>query len=205
MMGFFTAFPDLHMKIEDQIAEGDMVASRLTVHGTHKGEFMGMPPTGKQITITGTDIVHIKDGKAVERWGNFDDLGMMQQLGVIPPSPAEQTAAILTHHLEAFGAGDVDRLLSDYTEDSVIITPDGVLRGLDQLRPLFEHFVTEIAPPGEYEIELTQQVIDGETAYITWKLESAGYSIPFGTDTFVIRDGKIMTQTFAAQIIPKAE
>ena len=89
MMGFFTAFPDMHVTIEDQIAEGDKVASRLTVSGTHKGDFMGMAPTGKQMMITGIDIVHIKDGKAVERWGNLDDLGLMQQLGAIPPPTAE--------------------------------------------------------------------------------------------------------------------
>lgn len=80
-----TAFPDMHMTVDDMIAEGDKVVSRVTVNATHRGEFMGIPPTGKQITVTGIDIVRIVGGKAVERWGNYDDLGMMQQLGVIPP------------------------------------------------------------------------------------------------------------------------
>ena len=79
-----TAFPDLHFTVEDQIAQGDRVVSRLTMRGTHKGDFQGIPATGKQATVTGIDIFRIVGGKVVERWGNFDDLGMMQQLGVVP-------------------------------------------------------------------------------------------------------------------------
>src|SRR5215203_326284 len=80
---FHTAFPDLQVNVEDMISEGDKVVARLTVRGTHQGEFMGITPTGNQVTFTGIDIVRIADGKVVERWGNFDDLGMMQQLGLI--------------------------------------------------------------------------------------------------------------------------
>ena len=85
MMGmFFSAFPDLHSTIDQLIAEGDIVAGRMTTTGTHRGEFMGIPPTGKRVTFSEIHIVRIADGKAVEHWGNSDDLGMMQQLGVIP-------------------------------------------------------------------------------------------------------------------------
>ena len=80
-----TAFPDLHMTIEDQIAEGDKVVNRWTSRGTHKGNLMGIPPTGKQITMTGMYVAQIVGGKIVQEWGNFDALGMMQQLGVGPP------------------------------------------------------------------------------------------------------------------------
>lgn len=79
-----TAFPDLRVTIEDQIAEGDKVASRFTMRGTHKGEFMGIAPTGRQVTFTGIGIRRIAGGKLVEIWMNMDDLGMMQQLGVVP-------------------------------------------------------------------------------------------------------------------------
>ena len=82
---FREVFPDLRMDVQDMIAEGDKVVARLTVHGTHQGEFMGMPPTGNPIEVTATDIFRIGDGKIVDHWGNFDDLGMMQQLGAIPP------------------------------------------------------------------------------------------------------------------------
>jgi steroid delta-isomerase-like uncharacterized protein len=81
---FFTAFPDIHYTLEDLIAEGDKVVSRWTFRGTHQGEFMGMPPTGKQVSVTGIEIDRIEDDKFVESWANSDHLGLMQQLGVIP-------------------------------------------------------------------------------------------------------------------------
>lgn len=84
-----TAFPDYQMNVEEMVAEGDKVVARLTMSGTHQGEFMGIAPTGNRVTVTGIDIVRITDGKIVERWGNFDALGMMQQLGVMP-EPARQ-------------------------------------------------------------------------------------------------------------------
>ena len=80
-----TALPDFHTTIEDMIAEGDKVVQRFTARGTHKGEFMGIPPTGKQVTITGIAIDRIAGGKIVENWVNMDMLGMMVQLGVVPP------------------------------------------------------------------------------------------------------------------------
>jgi steroid delta-isomerase-like uncharacterized protein len=78
------AFPDLHLTIEDQIAEGDRVVTRWTARGTHTGQFQGIPPTGKQVRVAGTDIDRIADSKVVECWSHVDDLGMMQQLGAIP-------------------------------------------------------------------------------------------------------------------------
>ena len=78
------AVPDLKVTVEDQIAEGDKVASRLTVRGTQQGELMSVPPTGKSITVGLVDIFRIEDGLILERWGEADLLGMMQQLGVVP-------------------------------------------------------------------------------------------------------------------------
>src|SRR4051812_6753616 len=69
---FRSAFPDLHLTVEDEIAEGDRVASRFTVRGTHQGELMSIPPTGKQITVTGITICRFEDGKVVEEWENPD-------------------------------------------------------------------------------------------------------------------------------------
>ncbi len=80
-----SAFPDFHSTLEDMFAEGDKVVQRFTARGTHKGEFMGIPPSGKQVTITGIAIHRITGGKIVEDWVNMDMLGMMQQLGVVPP------------------------------------------------------------------------------------------------------------------------
>jgi steroid delta-isomerase-like uncharacterized protein len=80
----WTAFPDEQAVVEDLIAEGDKVVSRFTFRGTHQGEFMGIPPTGKVVTVTGIYISRCAGGKVVEDWRQVDDLGWMQQLGVIP-------------------------------------------------------------------------------------------------------------------------
>jgi steroid delta-isomerase-like uncharacterized protein len=80
---FVAAFPEINHTIEDQVAEGDRVASRIVVRGTHKGELMGIPPTGKDIEISAINIHRIVDGRVVEQWVVSDGLGMMQQLGVI--------------------------------------------------------------------------------------------------------------------------
>jgi len=79
------AFPDLHYNTEDLFAEGDRVAQRFTLHCTHQGEFMGLPPTGKEITISGISIFRLKDGVIVEHWAVQDGLALMIQLGVFKP------------------------------------------------------------------------------------------------------------------------
>jgi predicted ester cyclase len=81
---YLTAFPDLHFTVEDLIAEGDKVVARLTTHGTQQGTFMGVAPTGKQVTVTAIDINRIVGGKSVEHWLQMDMLGLLQQLGVVP-------------------------------------------------------------------------------------------------------------------------
>ncbi len=104
------------------------------------------------------------------------------------------TEATLTHHLQAFGEG-VDAILSDYTEDSVLFTPDGLVRGLDGLRSFFDGFIRNSPPELLDAMRLIRQDVDGEVAYIIWKAEPY---ITMATDTFVVRNGKIMVQTFAA-------
>jgi steroid delta-isomerase-like uncharacterized protein len=84
MTVYWTAFPDSHATIEDLIAEGDKVVARVTARVTHQGEFMGVPPTGKHVSATGIEIDRIEGGKIVETWHSRDDLGFLQQLGVIP-------------------------------------------------------------------------------------------------------------------------
>jgi steroid delta-isomerase-like uncharacterized protein len=82
------AFPDLQMKVEDVIASGDKAVARVRVSGTHKGEFMGMPATGKSAAVNLIDITRFgDDGLAHEHWGVVDQLALMQQLGAIPAAP----------------------------------------------------------------------------------------------------------------------
>ena len=84
---FRTGFPDGHFTVEDQIAEGDLVVSRLTATGTHQGEFIGVPATGKPVNFTAISIHRVTGGQIQEGWVNWDTLGMMQQLGAIPGGP----------------------------------------------------------------------------------------------------------------------
>ena len=81
---FRGAFPDSYFTVEDMMAEGDKVATRKTFHGTHEGEFLGILPTGRTVTMDLIDIVRISEGRVVEHWSMGDTLGMMQQLRVIP-------------------------------------------------------------------------------------------------------------------------
>jgi steroid delta-isomerase-like uncharacterized protein len=86
-----TGFPDIDITIEEQVAEGDVVVSRWSATGTHRGDLAGIPPTGKRVAVNGTAFEHFRDGKLVETWDQYDALGMMQQLGVVP-TPQETPA-----------------------------------------------------------------------------------------------------------------
>jgi steroid delta-isomerase-like uncharacterized protein len=90
---FRKAFPDFHCTVEDQIAEGDKVVTRWRMRGTHEGEFRGIAPTGSELDITGMGIFRFSGGKVVESWDNFDQLGMMRQLGVVQaPEKSQETS-----------------------------------------------------------------------------------------------------------------
>jgi predicted ester cyclase len=82
--GFHSAFPDGHITIGQMIAEGNTVAVRLTFRGTHTGEFQGIAPTGKAVTVPAMDMYRLVDGKIVEHWGGPNLLSLLQQLGVVP-------------------------------------------------------------------------------------------------------------------------
>jgi len=87
MQSIRSAFPDFRLIIEDQIAEGDKVVTRVTFQGTHRGEFRGTAPTGKQIKYSGIAVDRIVEGKVVEMWHVADQLALLQQVGAIPPQP----------------------------------------------------------------------------------------------------------------------
>lgn len=81
---FCTAFPDLRMDVHEVVVEGDLACVRSTMSGTHEGNFMGIPPSGKRFEVTGFDMVRIRDGAIAEHWGVLDSMKMMLQLGAIP-------------------------------------------------------------------------------------------------------------------------
>jgi steroid delta-isomerase-like uncharacterized protein len=82
--GFWEAFPDAQLRGEDVVANGDRVAIRYAIEGTHRAPFAGVAPTGKKVTVTGQTIVRFADGKVAERWNAVDMLGLLQQLGAVP-------------------------------------------------------------------------------------------------------------------------
>jgi ketosteroid isomerase-like protein len=108
------------------------------------------------------------------------------------------TETVLNHHLEGFSNGNVDAVMEDYTEDSVLITPDASLTGLESIRALFTGFFGGLFKPGTYEFTLDRMEISGDVAYIVWHSTNEGMDVKLGTDTLLIRDGKIAVQTFAA-------
>ena len=112
------------------------------------------------------------------------------------------TQQILDHHLKAFGEGDLEGILEDYTDSSLLFTPDGILRGPSEMRPLFEALFAEFAKPGA-SFDMKKQSGEGETAYIVWTAETADNVYELATDTFTVRDGKIVAQSFAAKVVPK--
>ncbi|SMX24062.1 nuclear transport factor 2 family protein [Boseongicola aestuarii] len=113
-----------------------------------------------------------------------------------PGGHALSTEEVLNKHLTSFGAGDVDAIMEDYTEDSVIILQSGVLAGPDAIRGLFDALVAEFSKPGmTFSLDATH--INEDVAFIVWHAETADNVYEYATDTFVIKDGKIRTQTVA--------
>ena len=112
------------------------------------------------------------------------------------------TSDVLDHHLKSFGERDVDAILSDYASDAVLFTPGGPNKGPEAMRPLFEGLVAEFAKPGA-SFTMQKRCIEGDYAYCIWTAETADNWYEFATDTFVVRNGKIVAQSFAAKIKSK--
>lgn len=96
VVGLRAAFPDLTITVEDQLAEGDKVLTRWLARGTHTGEFQGIPPTGRRGELAGMTVERFANGKVVECWSNTDDLGLLQQLGVMSAPGAPETSAAVS-------------------------------------------------------------------------------------------------------------
>ena len=112
------------------------------------------------------------------------------------------TKEVIDHHLKAFVERDLAGVLSDYSPRAVFFTPQGPLRGTAAIKPVFQTMITEFAKPGAA-FNMKQQFIEGDHAYIVWTAETADNVYEVGTDTFVVRDGKIVAQSFTGKITPK--
>jgi ketosteroid isomerase-like protein len=111
------------------------------------------------------------------------------------------TQDVLDHHLKCFGEGNLEGILADYSSDAVLFMPAGPLKGPDAMKPVFQTFFSEFAKPGASFV-MRQQCVEGDYAYILWNAETADNYYDAASDTFVVRDGKIVAQSFAAKITP---
>jgi len=111
------------------------------------------------------------------------------------------TKDILDHHLKCFGEGNLEDTL-DYSSEAVLFTPAGPLKGRDAISPLFQALFSEFAKPGASFV-MHLQCVEGDYAYLLWNAETADNVYETATDTFVVRDGKIVAQSFAAKITSK--
>lgn len=112
------------------------------------------------------------------------------------------TKDVLDHHLRSFFEGDLKGTLFDYAPGAVMFTTEGPLRGADEIRPFFQALIAEFERPGAT-FTMKQQFIEGDYAYILWAAETADNVYEVGTDTFVVRDGKIVAQSFTGKLKPK--
>ena len=112
------------------------------------------------------------------------------------------TKDVFDHHLKSFGEGDLNGILADYAPAAILFTPDGPLTGADAIRPFFQALLEEFGKPGTtFSMNLVS--IDGEFAYCLWTAETADNVYELGSDTLVVRDGRIVAQSYAGKVTRK--
>ena len=112
------------------------------------------------------------------------------------------TQDVVDNHLKCFASRNLEGILADYSASAVLFTPGGVLKGPDEIKPLFQRMLAEFAKPGA-SFDMKQMSVDGEHAYIVWFAETVENVYELGTDTFFVRNGKIAVQSFAGKITPR--
>lgn len=112
------------------------------------------------------------------------------------------TQDVLDHHLKSFAERDLAGVLSDYAPNAVLFTSQGPLRGVEQIRTLFQNLIAEFKKPGAT-FDLQHRTIDGDLGYIVWTAETADNVYELGTDTFVVKGGKIVAQSYAGKLAPR--
>jgi ketosteroid isomerase-like protein len=117
-------------------------------------------------------------------------------------SSEEKTKEVLDHHWKAFQANDLEATMADYTEESVLITPDKTFKGLAEIRENFV-FAFGLFPKGATTFQLDKSIVNQDVGYIIWQATAPKVKVTFGTDTFIIRNGKIVRQTYAGVAVPQ--
>jgi ketosteroid isomerase-like protein len=114
-----------------------------------------------------------------------------------------ETENVLARHWRDFVAGNLESIMADYAADALLVSAMGTLKGHAQIRPMFESIFSHLFPAGTSTLKLEKQTVEGELGFIIWSGSAPKYEVPFATDTFWIRDGKILVQTFAANMVKK--
>jgi len=200
----FSAFPDGHYTIEDQVAEGDKVATRWTLTATHRGELMGMAPTGRRVTTSGMSIDRIVDGKIVEEREEWDTFGWMQQLGAGTESAAANKSLVRRYFEEVANNKNPAALEELFAGDSVFAAPYfPKLQGLKG-RNEAEAVVHSAYPDGHYTVK--ELIAEGNNVVARWTFRGThkgelmgvaptGKKVSLtGTSTFAISGGKIVSE-----------
>jgi len=118
-----------------------------------------------------------------------------------PSISEESTSQVLDHHWKAFNANDLEATMADYTEESILITPEKTFKGLKEIRDNFV-FAFTVFPKGKSTLKLRKSIVQQEGGYITWEATTPKMKKSFNTDTFIIHDGKIVRQTYAGLVAP---
>lgn len=133
-------------------------------------------------------------------------VGLMSFVPAAKPSdifmaPQDKTKAVLDHHWETFKANDLEGVMADYTEESILITPDKTFKGLKEIRENFV-FAFDLFPTANTTMKLNKSVVQSDVGYIIWDARSPKINLTFATDTFIIKNGKIVRQTYAGVTAP---
>jgi hypothetical protein len=118
---------------------------------------------------------------------------------ITPSFSEEKTKEVLDHHWNAFQQHDMEGTMADYTEESVLITPDATYKGLSEIRVNFEKAFAAF-PKDSTTMTLDKSIVVNDVAFILWKAKTPAFELPFGTDTFIVQDGKIVRQTYAGVV-----
>ena len=132
---------------------------------------------------------------------NADSTAIPSVNAAAPSISEESTTKVLDHHWKAFGANDLEAVMADYTDESILITPEKTFKGLKEIRDNFV-FAFTVFPKGSSTLKLRKSIVQQEVGYITWEATTPKMKKSFNTDTFIIHDGKIVRQTYAGLVAP---
>jgi steroid delta-isomerase-like uncharacterized protein len=221
-----TGFPDFHVAADDLIAEGEKVAFRWTINATHQGELMGIPATGTQVVWTGVTMARFTDGKIVEMWWSEDMLGMLQQLGVIPPmsdgpppmqrtapedfawsapskvtgnpgDPEKNKAMVIREELEGWAQGDVDVALEAISPN--FVNHDPIWPGVTDYESYKQWVEFELDEP--LNLTVDELIAEEDKVAERWTIDIGGGTTISGMSIHRFADGKIVERWWSKNLM----